>query len=89
MLRNSHLYSHPKTSTLLRGVNGPLKAKTRVRIALEATTVARCAPNDSAFSRAGPQTLALSCDSLPGVGWNAQLGGDVHEPYTERPTQCR
>ena len=28
-------------------------------------------PNDSAFSRAGPQTLALSCDGLPGVGCNA------------------
>src|SRR5215472_923630 len=25
---------------------------------------------NSAFSRAGPQTLALSCDGLPGVGCN-------------------
>src|SRR5262245_42171852 len=47
------------------------KKKKERRVRVGSHDSSPVSPNGSAFSRAGPQTLALSCDSLPGVGCNA------------------
>src|SRR5262249_6962317 len=64
-------WAHEYAETEKDHDNGPRQVHliARARAGLQPASLGM--HNDSAFSRTGPQTLALSCDCLPGVGCNA------------------